>query len=261
MLEREMTLVQAEAEPSEGADRAIRMNWDGGSIEVDAVLVAVGRRPALDDLGLEALGHPLGKDGQPDLPEGRLNLPGTRLYFAGDVGSGPALLHEASDEGRIAGHFAARDADAEFRRRTPLRMVFCSPQLALAGADWDALQTREGPVARGEAAFDGVGRTRLQRGPGGAIHIHADSRTGQLLGAAILGPEAEHLGHLLAYAIERGEDLRGLLRMPAYHPTHEEVLRRALRAALDDSEVTAEPLEAIRCEDSPIDCEEARARD
>lgn len=260
-LSAEITIVTAEAQPVERAGHAITMQWANddseGETEVDMLLVAMGRRPNIDGLGLDQLGVTVGEDGRPDLPEGRLNPPGARVYFAGDAGLGPGLLHEASDEGRVAGHFAARGEDAVFDRRTPLRMVFCEPQIALAGATWDKLQDRAEGIATGQASFDGAGRTMLQRAQGGAIRIYAEKSSARILGAAIAAPEAEHLAHLLAHAIGQGNDLRDLLRMPAYHPTHEEVLRRALRAALAECAVDRAELEAIRCKDAPVDCDPA----
>ena len=253
MLGSEMRIVQAKAEPFDLDGTTVGMRWDDGEAEVDCVLVAMGRKPNLDGLGLDRIGIALGKDGRPDLPEGYLNVPGQRVYFTGDAGRGPALLHEASDEGRIAGYFAARGKDAVFRRRVPLRMVFCEPQIALAGATWDDISSREDTLAIGEASFDDTGRTLLQRRTGGAIRLYAEKSDARLVGAAILGPDAEHLAHLVAYAIDRGDDLRALLRMPAYHPTQEEVLRRALRATLDNTTVAQKDLDMIRCEDSPVD--------
>ncbi len=249
----DMTIVQAKADPTEGPRSAIVMQWEGGETEVDCVLVTMGRKPNLSDLGLGAIGVDLGDDGLPTLAPGHLNLPGTRLYFAGDAGRGPALLHEASDEGRIAGYFAARDGDATIRRSTPLRIVFCDPQIALVGAIWGDLGNLEGEIVVGEASFDQAGRTRLQRESGGTIRLYAEKATARLRGAAILAPEAEHLAHILAYAIDHDGDLLGLLRMPAYHPTHEEVLRRALRVALEKCDVDAQDLEAIRCKDTPME--------
>ncbi|MFW5654920.1 MAG: dihydrolipoyl dehydrogenase, partial [Roseicyclus sp.] len=219
----EMRIVEAKAEPEDRDGAAIGLRWEGGEIEVDRLLVAMGRRPNLDGLGLDRVGAAPGESGRPDLPDGRLNLPGTRIYFAGDIVAGPALLHEAADEGSIAGHFAARGEDARFRRRVALRMVFCEPQIALAG---ETGRAAEGGIVTGEAPFDDAGRARLQRRPGGLIRIEAEAASARLLGAAILGPEAEHLAHLLCHAIDRGDDLPALLRAPAYHPTHEEVLRR-----------------------------------
>lgn len=252
-LAEDMTILRDRAELADIGPGGITIRWAGGETAVDCVLAAMGRVPNLDGIGLDALGIGIGDDGRPDLPNGQLNPPGTPVYFAGDCGPGPGLLHEASDEGRIAGYFAARDEDAIFRRRTPLAMVFCDPQIALAGATWDSLKAREDKIAVGEASFDRAGRTRLQRGPGGAIRIYAEKATGRLLGGAMLAPGAEHLGHLLACAVGRGDDLVTLLRMPAYHPTHEEVLRRALRAALRKCEVEMDDLDAIRCKDAPVE--------
>lgn len=250
----EMTIVRAQAEPVDIDGAAIRMRWDGGETDVDCMLVAIGRAANIDDLGLDTLGVELDDDRLPVLPAGQLNPAGRRLYFAGDAGRGPALLHEASDEGRIAGYFAARGEDAVLRRRAPLRIVFCDPQIAVVGTPWSALQEQEDEVAVGEASFDRAGRNLLQRGPGGAIRIYANKASARLLGAAILAPEAEHLAHLLAHAITREDDLAALLRMPAYHPTHEEVLRRALRAALENCNLDVSRLADIRCKDPPVDC-------
>ena len=249
----DMTWVQAQAEPVEGRDGAIRLQWDDGETEVDCILAAMGRKPNLADLDLHAIGITLQEDGLPDLEPAQLNLSGKRLYFAGDCGQGPGLLHEASDEGRIAGYFAARNRDAVFRRRTPLRLVFSDPEIALVGASWTALQDRDDSITVGEASFDYAGRTRLQRKSGGALRIYAQKTDARLLGAAIVAPEAEHLAHLLAYAIDHGDNLQGLLRMPVYHPTHEEVLRHALRDALRKCDVEAPDLEAIRCKDAPME--------
>ena len=265
-LEAEMTVVAAEIDPAPAADGAVAIRWDGGEIEVDRVLAAMGRRPNLEGLGLEALGVDLEAGGPGALPVDRLDLPGPNLHFAGDCGPGPALLHEAADEGRIAGRAAARGEAAAFRRRAPLRLVFSDPQIAVVGADHAELEARGEEVVAGEADFDASGRTRLQRSGGGAVRVYAERASARLLGAAVVAPAAEHLGHLLARAVERGEDLRELLRMPAYHPTHEEVLRRALRAALARCDVEVDPLEEIRCADTPVDRDaaggaaEARAR-
>jgi len=256
-LESEMAIVRAEADPQDLDARAVRMRWNGGETDVDCVLAAMGRIPNLDGIGIERIGIELGKDGRPVLPYGQLNAPGTRVYFAGDTLEGPALLHEAADEGRIAGYFAARDEDALFERRVPLRMVFCDPQIAVAGATWEEPRTPGSDTVVGGATFDGSGRTRLQRGSGGMIRIHARKSSARLLGAAILGHEAEHLAHLISYAIDRGDDLRALLHMPAYHPTHEEVLRRALRDTLEKCDARQRDLEAIRCDDAPVECAEA----
>lgn len=251
----ELRLVRAAAEPAEGPDGALMLRWPDGEVVVDRVLLTVGRAPDLERLGLDRIGVAFTEDGQPRLHEGRLDQPEARVYFAGDVGRGPALLHEAADEGRVAGWHAARRSPATFRRRVPLRMVFTQPQIAAVGPGWEVLAQRGDALATGSAAFDRSGRTLLSRAEGGLVRIYADRADARLLGAAIFAPEAEHMAHLLACALDQRLDLRALLRMPFYHPTHEEVLRRALRAALEACDVETAPLEEIRCEDTPVDCD------
>lgn len=89
------------------------------------------------------------------------------------------------------------------------------------------------------------------------MRIYADKATARLRGAAIMAPVAEHIAHLLAFAICSEATLKDLLRMPYYHPTHEEVLRRAIRAALAECSVASEPLEETRCRDTPVDAPSA----
>lgn len=252
MLAGEMRIVAARADPHPGRNGAIAMRWEDGETDVDAVLVAMGRTPALGGLGLETLDPRLSPGERPDLAKGQLNLQGTRLYFAGDAGAGPPLLHEAADEGRIAGFHAARGEDARFARRVPLAIVFSDPQAAVAGRSWGDMEDDPGIVTSG-ADVTGSGRNRLQRGAGGAIRLHARRSDARIVGAEILAPGAEHMGHLIAHAIERASTVGDLLKMPFYHPTEEEILRRALRGLAQDCAIDMDEIEAIRCDDTPAD--------
>ena len=74
----------------------------------------------------------------------------------------------------------------------------------------------------------------------GLLHVYADSRTGLFLGAEMLGPEAEHIGHLLAWALQMKLTIAQMLEMPFYHPVLEEGLRTALRDAQAKLEIAAE---------------------
>lgn len=253
-MEREMRLVNATAEPTQDPGGAVRLRWPDGETTVDRVLLSVGRRSDLSDLKLERIGVKLDEKGRPVLEEGRLDQSGVHVYFAGDASGGPALLHEASDEGRVAGWCAARGKPASFRRRTPLRIVFTEPQIAVAGCGWEEISDMEdSEVASGLASFTNAGRARLERYETGCIRIHADRKTARVLGATFVCHAAEHMAHLLAFAIGQESSLKDVLRMPFYHPTHEEVLRRALRSALKDCDVEPGDLEEVRCQDTPVD--------
>ncbi|MEE4239677.1 MAG: dihydrolipoyl dehydrogenase [Anderseniella sp.] len=255
-MQREMRIVNAAAEPSQDPGGALRLHWPDGEITVDRVLLAIGRTVDLSDLKLDRIGVKFGKKGRPVLQDGRLDQPGVPVYFAGDVSGGSALLHEASDEGRIAGWCAVRGKAATFQRRVPLRIVFTEPQIAVAGSGWEELSDeRADELASGHASFTNAGRARLERYRTGAVCVYAEIKSARLLGAAFVSHAAEHMAHFMAYAIEHESNLKELLRTPFYHPTHEEVLRRALRSALDECDTSLGELEEIRCQDTPVDCD------
>jgi dihydrolipoamide dehydrogenase len=81
----------------------------------------------------------------------------------------------------------------------------------------------------GTVSFDDQGRSRVMLKNRGALHLYAERATGRLLGAEMIGPAAEHLGHLLAWSIQRGDTVQQMLDSPFYHPVIEEGLRSALR--------------------------------
>lgn len=254
-IEREMRLVNATAEPTQDPGGAVRLHWPDGEITVDQVLLAIGRRVDLSDLKLEHAGVKLDDEGRPELEKGRLDQSGVPVYFAGDASGGPALLHEASDEGRVAGWCAVRGKPASFRRRTPLRIVFTEPQIAVAGCGWEEISNmQDGEAASGLASFTDAGRARLERYETGSLRIHADRKTARVLGATFVCHAAEHMAHLLAFAIGQESSLKDVLRTPFYHPTHEETLRQALRSALKQCDVELGELEEVRCQDTPVDC-------
>lgn len=192
------------------------------------LLLAAGREPVLAGLDLEAAGVTLA-DGKPEgLDTETLQVGGTRVFLAGDVAGIRPLLHEAADEGEIAGANAARwPKSRPGERRTPLALVFTDPQLAVVGRSFASLDP--GTCAIGQVSFADQARARMMRKDRGALRVYAARRGGALLGAEIAGPDAEHLGHLLAWSIQQGLTVEAALRMPFYHPVLEEGLRTALR--------------------------------
>ena len=123
---------------------------------------------------------------------------------------------------------AAPDATGTgFARRTPLSIVFSTPQVARIGATRSDLEGRD--IETGRFDFSKQPRARMAQTNSGVLHIHATRDTGQILGAELCAPAAEHLAHLLALAVERGLRVADMLAMPFYHPVLEEGLRSALR--------------------------------
>ena len=212
----------------EAAGDAIRVTGAGGSFEADAVLAAIGRRPNVDDLGLETLGLTLDDEGMPEVDPVTLRIGDLPVFLVGDANGDRPLLHEAADEGHIAGRMAAPDAGGGgLCRRTPLFITFSSPQVARVGPPLSSLGDED--IATGSADFSTQGRARMAQTGAGLLRVHAESESGKLIGAEMCAPAAEHLAHLLALAVESEMTVADMLAMPFYHPVLEEGLRTALR--------------------------------
>lgn len=223
-----------ELEPAEGG---VRVRWNDQAVVVDQVLAAIGRRPNVEGLALESLGVPLSPRGLPSIDPETLQVADTPVYFAGDVHGLRPLMHEAADEGAIAARHALQDT-GDMARRTPLAIVFTEPGVARAG-----MLGSEPPPGAVSASFDlsRQGRALLMNRPDGVMHVDADSQ-GRLLGAELVAPEAEHLGHELAWLIQQNVTVNEALQLPFYHPVLEEGLRsvfQALRRQLPQVESSA----------------------
>lgn len=201
----------------------------------DYLLAATGRRPNLDTLDLHNAGIELDSRGVPlawDRTTAR--IANTHIFLAGDAAPDAPLLHEASDAGRIAGENAARfPFVAAKHRRTSLGVVFSDPQLAMVGQSFKQLTDAQTPFVVGTVDFTGQGRARVAARNVGRLNVYVDPQTGRFLGAEMAGPAAEHIAHLLAWAIEADRTVQQMLDSPFYHPVVEEGVRTALRAARD----------------------------
>ena len=196
----------------------------------DWVLAAAGRAPNLQGLDLATTRLPLDAKGLPVFDRRTGQIGDSAVFIAGDVSAERALLHEAADDGRIAGDNAGRFPDVRVQpRRAPLAVVFTDPQMALAGATHAELLQSGRAFKTGTVSFEDQGRSRVMGRNQGALQVYGDPATGRLLGAEMLGPAAEHIGHLLAWSVQRGDTVQQMLDSPFYHPVIEEGLRTALR--------------------------------
>ncbi|MFA5520347.1 MAG: dihydrolipoyl dehydrogenase [Castellaniella sp.] len=197
---------------------------------VDYVLMAAGRRPNLQGLGLENTSVPFDDRGHPQINPATLQLGAAPIFIAGDVSALRPILHEAADEGRMAGTNAANwPQPAAMGRRVPLGIVFTDPQIAHVGLRWRELDPSTTVV--GEVDFTRQGRARIMRRNKGCLRVYADRTDGRFLGAEMAGPDMEHMAHLLAWACQQALGIPQMLAMPFYHPVTEEGLRTALRDA------------------------------
>jgi dihydrolipoamide dehydrogenase len=196
------------------------------SVTVDRVLCSIGRVPNVESLGLENLGVALDSHGMPPVNPNTMQVADLPVFLAGDVTGDRMILHEAGDEGRIAGYNAARDGVSAFRRKTPLAINFCDPNICSVGARWNELD--EDTSAIGEIGFAPVGRALIMGKHKGVLRVYGDRQSGRILGAEMIGPRCEHLAHLICWSIEQQLTVGQLLRMPFYHPVIEEALQAAL---------------------------------
>ena len=232
LLGREFPLqLGARAELADAVD-GVLVRAGNGNVTVDAVLAALGRRPNVDGLGLETLGVRLDQQGMPQVDPNTQQVADLPVFLSGDANGQVPLLHEAADEGHIAGLNACRMAlsagpPACFARRTPLTIVFAEPGIATVGQRFRELDAAS--TLAGEVRFEDQGRARAGQRNHGILRLYADPHGGRLLGAEMCAPAAEHMAHLLALAIDRALTVRELLRLPFYHPVLEEGLRSALR--------------------------------
>lgn len=194
----------------------------------DYVLLAAGRSPNLEGLELDNTSAVLDERGRPEYDADTLRIGSTPIFIAGDVNGMRPLLHEAADDGRIAGYNAAHYPD-DIRapeRRAPLSMVFTDPQLAAAGLRFNELPE---DVVMGEVDFSNQGRSRIKLKNRGKLRVYAQKGSGVFLGAEMAGPAMEHISHLLAWAVQQELTVQQMLGMPFYHPVVEEGLRTALQ--------------------------------
>ncbi len=218
-------------EEASGADVRVRFIDSEGKKRderYERVLVAAGQQTNLDQLGLQNMGVEPSTDGRYEIDPDTLQLGSAPVFLAGDANQLHPVLHEAADDGRIAGKNAAHYPEIQAAwRRTPLGIVFSEPQIGVVGGGYKALENCE--AVAGEASYANQGRARIQGLNAGRVRIYAHVHTGRLLGAELFGPEVEHLSHLLAWAVQSKLTVEQALGMPFYHPVVEEGLRTALR--------------------------------
>lgn len=208
-------------------------NGESGVFTADYLLAAVGRRPNVDNIGLENINIDLDDRGVPKAHPLTMQTSIPHIFIAGDASNQLPLLHEASDQGKIAGDNAGMYPNIKNGlRRSHIGVVFTSPQIASIGLKYAQVMERyKNPecVVIGEVSFRNQGRSRVMLVNKGHMRVYAEQGTGLFIGAEIVGPAAEHLAHLLAWAHQQKMTIPQMLDMPFYHPVIEEGLRTALR--------------------------------
>lgn len=254
VLDDELTLssdamVEAVTKTAAGVEVNYKEDGELKQDSFDFLLAATGRRSNLDALDLNLAGLTLDERGNPSFNDATGQIEDSHIFIAGDVSNAHPLLHEAADDGRIAGDNAGRYPEIKVRpRRAPLSVVFTDPQITLVGARYVELENSEADFAIGEASFEDQGRSRVIAKNKGLIRVYGERNTGLFLGAEMVGPAAEHIGHLLSWSVQHRLTVQQMLDSPFYHPVIEEGLRTALRVLNRDLQMGPVPVE--RC----LDC-------
>ncbi len=227
--------LKAETRRVERTGEGVHITWleDGEEHQetFDYLLAATGRRPNVDNLDIQNAGIELDDRGMPDFDPYTLRCGDSHIFIAGDANNHRPLLHEAADEGRIAGDNAGAWPDVRTGlRKTPLAVVFSDPQIASVGLTVHQVDEKcQGCFAVGEVSFENQGRSKVIGKNRGLLRVYGEHGSGLFLGAEMFGPAAEHIAHLLAWCAQKRMTVSEMLEMPFYHPVIEEGLRTALK--------------------------------
>jgi dihydrolipoamide dehydrogenase len=209
----------------------LRKDESDHTLEADVVLVATGRRPYTECLGLDALGVALSKRGQIEVDgEWRTNV--SEIYAIGDAIDGPMLAHKAEDEGMaVAEVLAGRHGHVNYG--VIPGVIYTSPEVASVGVTEESLKEAGRAYKVGKFSFMGNARAKSHFAGEGFVKILADAETDRILGAHVIGPMAGDLIHEICVAMEFGAAAEDVARTCHAHPTFSEAMREAALACGD----------------------------
>ena len=209
----------------------MREGGEPGETEADVVLVATGRKPYTDGLGLKDLGVETTKGGQVETDGGwRTSVEG--IYAIGDAVSGPMLAHKAEDEGMAVAEAIAKGQGHVNYDVIP-NVIYTHPEVATVGLTEAQAKEAGHEVKIGRFPFAGNGRAKANFAAEGFVKIVADAKTDRILGAHVIGPMAGDLIHEVCVAMEFGAAAEDLARTCHAHPTYSEAIREAALACGD----------------------------
>lgn len=200
-------------------------------MDADVVLVATGRRPYTDGLGLDALGIEMSQRGQIKT-DGHWQTNVKGIYAIGDCIDGPMLAHKAEDEGMACAEVIAGKAGHVNYGVIP-GVIYTHPEVANVGQTEEQLKEAGRNYKVGKFSFMGNGRAKANFAADGFVKIIADKDTDRILGAHIIGPMAGDLIHEICVAMEFGASAEDLALTCHAHPTYSEAVREAALACGD----------------------------
>lgn len=201
---------------------------DAVTVDADVVLIATGRRPYTDSLGLEAIGVKLDRLGRVEV-DGHFQTNIDGVYALGDVIAGPMLAHKAEDEGMAVAEILAGQAGHVNYDVIP-SVVYTAPEVASVGKTEEELKAAGIEYKAGKFPFSANGRARAMLATDGFVKILADKKTDRVLGVHIVGHSAGEMIHEAAVLMEFGGSSEDLGRICHAHPTLSETVREAALA-------------------------------
>ncbi len=211
-----------------GATLTLARGGQESTLLVSKVLVAVGRQPNSENIGLEGVGIATSRGFIETRDYYETNVPG--VYAVGDVASRIMLAHVASRQGILAAnHIAGKSADKRVDDALVPKAVYCEPQVASFGLSEKQAKTDGLAVTVSRFPFRGAGKAVATRKPEGFIKLVADSRTKEILGASIIGEQATEIIHELLLVKTSELVPEDITRTIHAHPTFSEALMEASR--------------------------------
>ena len=197
-------------------------------IEVDKVLVAVGRKPYTEGLNLSKVGIKLDDKGRIEV-NNKLQTSIENIYAIGDVIKGPMLAHKAEEEGIAVAEILAGQAGHVNYDVIP-GVVYTSPEVATVGKTEEQLKNENLSYKVGKFPFLANSRAKVNNETDGFVKILADSKTDKVLGVHIIGPHCGDMIAEMALAMEFGASAEDIARTCHAHPTHTEAIKEAALA-------------------------------
>jgi dihydrolipoamide dehydrogenase len=226
-------LLSSKVTSAEVSDRTVTVTVEDKKGEqqqltCDKVLVAVGRKPYSDGLGLDAVGVTTDRLGRVEVND-QLQTSVSGIYAIGDLVRGPMLAHKAEDEGMVVAEIIAGQPGHLSYEMIP-SVVYTDPELAGVGRTEAELKEAKVPFTAGRFLFGANGRAKSLGQEHGMVKILAHKETGKILGVHMVGPRVSELIAEAVVAMEHGATADNLARTVHAHPTLSEVVREAALA-------------------------------
>ncbi|MBI1734240.1 MAG: dihydrolipoyl dehydrogenase [Candidatus Rokubacteria bacterium] len=208
----------------------VTIETDGGKVEAEAVLVAVGRAAKTEGIGLEAVGVAMERGFVKVSPKMETSVKG--VYAIGDMAGPPLLAHKAMAEGVLAAEVIAGQNPHPVDYGNVPSCTYCRPQIASIGLTQAKAKENGREVLVGKFPFTASGKAVALGETEGFVKVLADKATGEILGVHIIGPEATELIHEFAVGRTLEATLEELMHTIHAHPTLSEAALEATLAAL-----------------------------